>query len=74
VNTVVGFKRGVFDPDLSLQLRELSLRLQQLLSHRPRLLQPLHRKRLRIRIRPQQLQPRPQKKTVQRGNNPEYTP
>lgn len=35
------FERGVFDPDLRPQLRELSLRLQQLLSHRPRLLQPL---------------------------------
>ena len=53
---VFGFKRGIFDPDLR-------LRMQQLLSHRPRLLQPLHRKRLRIRNRAQQLQlqlqPRP---------------
>ncbi len=47
---------SIFDPDVSLQPRELHFQPQQLLAHRPH---PLHfpkRKRLRLRIRTQQLQ------------------
>jgi hypothetical protein len=56
VDRVFGLKRGVFDLYLRLQLCNLRFRLQQLLSHRPLPLHPLKSKRLRLRIRPQQLQ------------------
>ena len=49
---ILGLNNAVFDPDLSLQLRNERFRLQQLLPQHSRPLHPFNGQRLRLQVRP----------------------